>query len=154
VEAQRWFEQRSQDLSDHERKFLSASSAFRERVAQAERRREEHEIETERLANEQMLRAEMSEQRAREQEVTAEKLRRAARRMRRLAIATGGTAVLAGILAAVAMFLYHESVLARTLAEEQELRALREQGVAERAVDQAKQARSEAERAQSQAEQA
>ena len=32
IEAQKWFDQRSQDLSDQERKFISASRALRERL--------------------------------------------------------------------------------------------------------------------------
>jgi hypothetical protein len=37
IEAQKWFDQRSQDLSDQERKFISASREERERLAQEQK---------------------------------------------------------------------------------------------------------------------
>jgi WD40 repeat protein len=45
IEAQKWFDQRSQDLSDQERKFISASRALRERLAREEKERQERELE-------------------------------------------------------------------------------------------------------------
>jgi hypothetical protein len=45
IEAQKWFDQRSQDLSDPERKFISASRALRERLAREERERQERALE-------------------------------------------------------------------------------------------------------------
>src|SRR5208283_759117 len=58
IEAQKWFDQRSQDLSDQERKFISASRELRERLARKEKERQEKEIEaTRRLAEEQKQRA-------------------------------------------------------------------------------------------------
>jgi hypothetical protein len=37
IEAGKWFDQPSQDLSDRERKFISASRALRERLARQDR---------------------------------------------------------------------------------------------------------------------
>src|SRR6202008_1682204 len=45
IEAQKWFDQRSQDLSDQERKFISASRALRERLAREEKERQKREVE-------------------------------------------------------------------------------------------------------------
>ena len=45
IEAQKWFDQRSQDLSDQERKFISASREERERLAREEKERQERELE-------------------------------------------------------------------------------------------------------------
>ena len=45
IEAQKWFDQRSQDLSDQERKFISASREQRERLAREEKERQERELE-------------------------------------------------------------------------------------------------------------
>jgi WD40 repeat protein len=45
IEAQKWFDQRSQDLSDQEREFISASCALRERLTLEERQRQEHELQ-------------------------------------------------------------------------------------------------------------
>src|SRR6202030_14654 len=57
IEAQKWFDQRSQDLSDQERKFISASRALREWLAREERDRQEREIGAARkLAEEQKQR--------------------------------------------------------------------------------------------------
>ena len=93
-EAQKWFDQRSQDLSDQERKFISASRALRERLAREERERQERDIEAaRRLAEEQKRRAELSEEREKEQ-------KEAARKQRRLAIAA------AVILLATSVFMW------------------------------------------------
>jgi WD domain, G-beta repeat len=45
TEAQKWFDQRSQDLSDQERKFISVGRELRERLAQEEKKRQERELE-------------------------------------------------------------------------------------------------------------
>ena len=45
IEAQKWFDQRSQDLSDQERKFISASREERERLAREEKERQARELE-------------------------------------------------------------------------------------------------------------
>jgi len=39
IEAQKWFDQRSQDLSDQERNFISASRELRERLTRQEKER-------------------------------------------------------------------------------------------------------------------
>jgi TIR domain len=45
IEAQKWFDHRSQDLSDQERKFISASREERERLAREEKERQARELE-------------------------------------------------------------------------------------------------------------
>ena len=111
IEAQKWFDQRSLDLSDQERKLISASRALRERLAREERERQERDLEAaRRLAEEQKQRAELSEQREKEQQ-------EAARKLRRRAMAAAGAAAAALILLAV-------SVLMWRAAEEAKQRAI------------------------------
>src|SRR5258708_33846329 len=58
IEAQKWFDQRSQDLSDQERKFISASRALRERLAREGMERQERELEAaQKLARTEATRA-------------------------------------------------------------------------------------------------
>jgi WD40 repeat protein len=100
VEAQKWFNQRGEDLSVQERKYISESRTLRDRLAQEERDRQERELEIAReLAQEQKQRAEMFEQREREQKETA-------RRLRRRAIAAAGAAAAAVVLSTIAVFLW------------------------------------------------
>jgi TIR domain/AAA ATPase domain len=101
IEAQKWFDQRSQDLSDQERKFISASRALRERLARGEKERQEREIEAARkLAEAQQERAEEAEKRAKEQKDSAN-------RLRRRALAAAGAAAVALILLAVSLVLWN-----------------------------------------------
>jgi WD40 repeat protein len=103
IEAQRWFDQRSQDLSDEERGFISASRELRERLAREEREREERELEAvRRLAEEQKRRAELSEEREKEQ-------KEAARKLRRLAVWAAGGVLIASILAVISIVLWRKS---------------------------------------------
>ena len=112
MEAQKWFDQRSKDLSDQERKFISASREERERLAREEKERQEREIEaTRRLAEEQKQRAELSEQREREQ-------KEAARKLRRRALIAAGLGVTAVILGAIACAMMLRSESYRLLAEQ------------------------------------
>jgi hypothetical protein len=68
IEAQKWFDQRSRDLSDQERKFISASRELRECLVRQEKERQQREIEVARsLAQEQRLRAEEAEKRRQEE---------------------------------------------------------------------------------------
>jgi TIR domain len=100
TEAQKWFDQRNQDLSEPEQKFISASRALRERLAREQKERQEREIEAARkLAEEQRRRAELSEEREKEQ-------KEAARKLRRLAIAAAGTAAAAVILFALLLLMW------------------------------------------------
>jgi tetratricopeptide (TPR) repeat protein len=100
VEAQKWFDQRSQDLSDQERKFISASRMLREQLAREEKGRQEREIEAaKKLVEEQKRGAKLSEEREKEQ-------KEAARKLRRLAIAAGGAAASAVILFATSVFMW------------------------------------------------
>ena len=41
IEAQKWFDKRSQDLSEEERSFINASRSFRERLDGQEKKRQE-----------------------------------------------------------------------------------------------------------------
>ncbi|MBV8173652.1 MAG: hypothetical protein JO151_03695 [Verrucomicrobia bacterium] len=87
VEAEKWFDQRSPDLSDQERKFISASRQERERLAREEKERQERELEaTRKLADTEKERAEQAEkarqlekERAQEAEKRAREQERAAR---------------------------------------------------------------------------
>ena len=103
TEAQKWFDQRSQDLSDQERKFISASREERERLAREEKERQEREIASvQKLAEEQKQRAELFEQREKER-------KEAARKLRRGAIVTAGAAGVALIFLVVSVFLWLKS---------------------------------------------
>ena len=117
MEAQKWFDQRSQDLSDQEQKFISESRTLRERLAQEEKDRQEREIEaTRKLAEAQKQRAELSEQREKDQ-------KEAARKLRRRAIAAAGAAAAAVILFVISTVMWRAANVQRALAEEQALRA-------------------------------
>ena len=60
TEAQKWFDQRSQDLSDQERGFIATSRALREHLARDERERQERELESaHKLAETERQRAEL-----------------------------------------------------------------------------------------------
>ena len=119
IEAQKWFDQRSQDLSDQERKFISASHALRERLAREEKEQQERDLEAaRRLAEEQKRRAELSEEREKEQKEAAEKLRQAARKLRRRAIGAAGAAVAAVILLILSVVTWRKSESARTAAND------------------------------------
>jgi WD40 repeat protein len=113
IEAQKWFDQRSQDLSDPERKLISASREERERLAREDKERQEHQLETARkLAEAQRERAEEAEKRAKEQKEAASKLRRRA-------LVTAGAAGVALILLVVSVFLWRKSESASAKALEQ-----------------------------------
>jgi tetratricopeptide (TPR) repeat protein len=85
TEAQKWFDQRSQDLSDQERKFISASRALRERLVREERERQERDLEA---------------------------AREAARKLRRRAMAAAGAAAAAVILLAASVLMWRAAVIA------------------------------------------
>jgi hypothetical protein len=100
IEAQKWFDQRSQDLSDQERKFISASREERDRFAREEKERRERELKAAReLARAEAARAEEAEKRAKEQKEFANKLRRRA-------FVAIGAAVIALILLAVSFLMW------------------------------------------------
>jgi hypothetical protein len=72
VEAEKWFDQRSQDLSDSERKFISASRELRGRLAREERERQERHLQAaQRLARAEAERAKEAEMRVNEQKEAA-----------------------------------------------------------------------------------
>jgi hypothetical protein len=80
MEAQKWFDQRSQDLLDQERKFISASREERERLAREEKERQKRELETARqLAETERKRAEEAEKREHEEKASSELRERLAR---------------------------------------------------------------------------
>jgi hypothetical protein len=116
IEAQKWFDQRSQDLSDQERKFISEGGEERERLAREEMERRERDLEAARaLAEEQQRRAELSEQREKEQKVAARRLRR--RAIAAAAAAAAGVAA-AGILLLLSIVTWRKGEAARAAAEE------------------------------------
>jgi hypothetical protein len=65
IEAQKWYDHRSQDLSDQERKFISASLEQREQLSQEEKERQQRELAK-------------AEERRQEQAAAAKSLRRLA----------------------------------------------------------------------------
>jgi hypothetical protein len=103
VEAQKWFDQRSQDLSDQERKFISASREDREQLTREEKERQERELEAvQRLARTEAERAKqaeraqrLEEERAQEAEKRAKEQKEVASRLRRLAWVLAAVALVA-----------------------------------------------------------
>jgi conflict system STAND superfamily ATPase/WD40 domain-containing protein len=86
IEAQKWFDQRSQDLSDQERKFISASREERERLTREEKERQERELEAARkLADAQKERAEQAEKAQRLEEERTKEAEKYAREQERAA---------------------------------------------------------------------
>jgi WD40 repeat protein len=117
VEAQEWFDQRSQDLSEQERMFISESRALRERIAQEERERQDHDLEAARaLAEEQKRRAELSEANESQQ-------KEAARKLRWLAISAAVAAVAAVILLVTSVFMRLRAQEQARIAENRRLAA-------------------------------
>ena len=114
VEAQKWFDQRSQDLWDQERKFISTSREERDRLARDEKERQEREIEAaQRLARVEAERAEqaekarqLEEEHAREAEKRAKEQKDSANKLRRRAFLAAGTAIVALILLAVSVLMW------------------------------------------------
>jgi tetratricopeptide (TPR) repeat protein/energy-coupling factor transporter ATP-binding protein EcfA2 len=136
IEAQKWFDQRSQDLTDQEWKFISASLEERERLAREEKERQQRELEAaQRLARAEALRAKDAEERRREQVEAAQKLaeeqkrraelseqrekeqKEASKKLRRRAIAVAGAAIAAIILLVISVVQWRTSVSARAGAE-------------------------------------
>ena len=112
TEAKKWFDQRSQDLSDGERKFFAASRELRERLEREAKERQKREIEdAQKLARAEAARAEEAEQREKEQKEAARKLRR------RAWIATG-LGVVACVFGVVACVMMLKSESYRLLAEQ------------------------------------
>ena len=146
IEAQGWFDQRSQDLSDEERKFISESQKDKERLAREEKKRQERELEAARkLAEEQQHRAELSEQREKEQKEAAEKLRQASSKLRRRAIAALGAAAAAMILLATSVLMWRAARYQARIANDQRRTAQSASAAAEKEAQIAASQRSEAE---------
>ena len=80
IEAQKWFDQRSQDLSDQERRFISASREETERLAQEEKERQQRQLAD-------------AEERRQEQVAAAKSLRRLAWVLAAVALAAVGGAI-------------------------------------------------------------
>jgi WD40 repeat protein len=80
IEAQKWFDKRSQDLSEEERSFINASRALRERLDGEEKERQKKQLED-------------AEKRAKEQKEAASKLRRLAWVLAAVALAAVGGAI-------------------------------------------------------------
>ena len=127
VEAQKWFGQRSQDLSDQERKFISTSREERDRLTREEKERQEREIEAaQRLARVEAERAEqaekareLEEQHAREAEKRAKEQKEAASKLRRWAIGAASAAAAAVILLAVSVLMWRASQEQAKIANDQ-----------------------------------
>ena len=118
AEAQKWFDLRTQDLSDPERKFISASRDEKERLEREEEERQKLERETARkLLEEQKQRAELSEQREKEQKEAAEKLGQAASKLRRRAIGAAGAAAAALILLALSALMWRAAQISAETAQ-------------------------------------
>jgi WD40 repeat protein len=117
IEAQKWFDERSQDLSGQERKFISASREERERLAREEKQRHGRELEAARkLADAQKERAEqaekarrLEEERAQDAEKRAKEQNESAIKLRRRAFVTAGAAGIALILLVVSVFLWRKA---------------------------------------------
>jgi tetratricopeptide (TPR) repeat protein len=80
MEAQKWFDHRSQDLTDQERKFISASREQRERLAREEKERQQRELAE-------------TEERRQEQAAAAKSLRRRAWVLAAVALGAVGAAI-------------------------------------------------------------
>jgi WD40 repeat protein len=80
IEAQSWFDKRSQDLSEEERSFINASRALRELLDGEEKKRQKKELED-------------AEKRAKEQKEAASKLRRLAWLLALVALAAAAAAI-------------------------------------------------------------
>ena len=84
IEAQKWLDQRSEDLSDQERKFISASRQEKERLTREEKERQERELEAARkLADAQKERAEQAEKARQLEEERAQEADKRAREQER-----------------------------------------------------------------------
>jgi hypothetical protein len=114
MEAQKWFDQRSQDLSEQERKFISASRALRERLAREERERQERELEA-------------AQKLARTEAERADDQARAAARLRWLMVALVAVCLLAVGAALFALAKQHEAWAKRQEAAQQAQIALSRQ---------------------------
>jgi hypothetical protein len=102
-EAQKWFNQPGQDLSDEERKFIAGSLEERERLVRKEKEQQARELEAaQKLTRTEAARAEEAEKRAKEQ-------KEAARKLRRRALAAAGAAGTALILLVIAAVMWRKS---------------------------------------------
>jgi hypothetical protein len=173
TEAQKWFDQRTQDLCEEEQKFITISRQERDRRAREAIERHEHDIEAARkLAEALRDRAEEAEKRVLEEKRRAEisekrenEQKEAARKLRQLALAAAGAATAAVLLLATSGFMWRKSQLAadetakqakeaakqaqiaidqRSKAEEQTRIAVNEQRLAVAAEDSANHARDQA----------
>jgi hypothetical protein len=147
TEAQKWFDQRSQDLSEKERSFINASRALREELDREEKRRQEKELaqaralvgEQKRLAIAEKERAEEAEknrrlqkERAEDAEKRAKEQREAASKLRRLAWILGLVALAAAAAAIFALYAEQTAKDAEQTAKEQKALAGQRQVEAER----------------------
>jgi tetratricopeptide (TPR) repeat protein len=115
--AEEWASAHPGELSTDETEFLRDSR-------EAQKRREETELEAARtLAEEQKLRAELSEKREEEQKEAASKLQLAALKLRRRAVAAAVAAGAALILLALSVIEMHLEKIAASHAEESEMAA-------------------------------
>src|SRR5271165_4416534 len=107
MEAQKWFDQRTQDLSDQERKFISASREQRERLAREEKERQQRELAE-------------AEERRQEQAAAAKSLRRLAWVLAAVALAAVGGAIFGFWQKNEADIRRHDAEVAKAEAKRQE----------------------------------
>jgi WD40 repeat protein len=99
AEAEKWFNQRSQDLSDQERIFITASRELRERVEREEKQRQQKELAQARTM--------------------AQEQKEAASKLQRRAVWAAGAAFIASILLVISVALWRKSEVAGAAAEKQ-----------------------------------
>jgi WD40 repeat protein len=104
IEAQNWFDQRSQDVSDRERKFISASREQRERLAREEKEQQQRELDAVRKLAETERRRADAESNAR-------------RRQRYFTIVLIALVLISVLVAAIAWMQRQQAQRERTIAE-------------------------------------
>jgi hypothetical protein len=125
IEAQSWFDKRSQDLSEEERSFINASRALRERLDGEEKKRQEKELED-------------AKKRAKEQKEAASKLRRLAWVLAAVALAAVGGAIFG-------FWQKNEAEIRKHAAEVANAEAKRQEGIAKENANKEKISRKSAE---------
>src|SRR6516225_2961607 len=125
IEAQKWFDQRSQDLSDQERRFISASREETERLAQEEKERQQRQLAD-------------AEERRQEQVAAAKSLRRLAWVLAAVALAAVGGAIFG-------FWQKNEAEIRKHAAEVANAEAKRQEGIARENADKERIARESAE---------
>src|SRR5258707_6721973 len=132
IEAQKWFDQRTQDLEDQERKFISAGREQRERLAREEKERQQREL----------AEAEKGQQ---EQAAAAKSLRRLAWVLAAVALAAVGGAIFGFWRENEAEIRRQDAEVAKTEAKRQEAIAKEQEAIAKENANKEKTSRNAAE---------